>query len=80
MDISYYYDQVCCKRWCSQVHCIKEKLSNNSKTFSLQSKTRARIYPAYHTAYDTFDYASTYIDPGELNTEALKWDNKLLVL
>ncbi|XP_076855102.1 aminopeptidase NAALADL1 [Brachyhypopomus gauderio] len=29
-----------------------------------RSKTRARIYPAYHTAYDTFDYASRYIDPG----------------
>lgn len=30
----------------------------------LQSKTNARIYPAYHTAYDTFDYCSKYIDPG----------------
>ncbi|XP_072520941.1 aminopeptidase NAALADL1 [Salminus brasiliensis] len=29
-----------------------------------RSKTRARIYPAYHTAYDTFDYASKFIDPG----------------
>lgn len=29
-----------------------------------RTKTRARIYPAYHTAYDTFDYASKYIDPG----------------
>ncbi|KAL6465985.1 hypothetical protein MHYP_G00261180 [Metynnis hypsauchen] len=29
-----------------------------------RSKTRARIYPAYHTAYDTFDYASRFIDPG----------------
>ncbi|KAI4877165.1 hypothetical protein NFI96_020668 [Prochilodus magdalenae] len=28
------------------------------------SKTRARIYPAYHTAYDTFDYVSKFIDPG----------------
>ncbi|CAH2324754.1 N-acetylated-alpha-linked acidic dipeptidase [Pelobates cultripes] len=27
-------------------------------------KTSARIYPAYHTAFDTFDYASKYIDPG----------------
>ncbi|XP_075719949.1 aminopeptidase NAALADL1-like [Rhinoderma darwinii] len=25
--------------------------------------TSARIYPAYHTAFDTFDYASRYIDP-----------------
>lgn len=31
----------------------------------MQTKTRARIYPAYHTAYDTFDYASKFIDPGE---------------
>ncbi|KAM4617234.1 aminopeptidase NAALADL1 [Discoglossus pictus] len=29
-----------------------------------RSKTSARIYPAYHTAYDTFDYASKFIDPG----------------
>ncbi|XP_066566767.1 aminopeptidase NAALADL1 [Amia ocellicauda] len=29
-----------------------------------RSKTKARIYPAYHTAYDTFDYAARYIDPG----------------
>ncbi|KAM8865891.1 aminopeptidase NAALADL1 [Synchiropus picturatus] len=29
-----------------------------------RTKTNARIYPAYHTAYDTFHYASTYIDPG----------------
>ncbi|KAJ8380662.1 hypothetical protein SKAU_G00014400 [Synaphobranchus kaupii] len=29
-----------------------------------RSKTKARIYPAYHTAYDTFNYASQYIDPG----------------
>ncbi|XP_068117714.1 aminopeptidase NAALADL1 [Hyperolius riggenbachi] len=27
-------------------------------------KTSARIYPAYHTAYDTFDYAANHIDPG----------------
>ncbi len=33
--------------------------------FFIQSKTNARIYPAYHTAYDTFDYASKFIDPGE---------------
>lgn len=34
-------------------------------SFFIQSKTNARIYPAYHTAYDTFDYASKFIDPGE---------------
>lgn len=33
--------------------------------FFTQSKTNARIYPAYHTAYDTFDYCSKYIDPGK---------------
>ncbi|KAG8580015.1 hypothetical protein GDO81_007084, partial [Engystomops pustulosus] len=26
--------------------------------------TSARIYPAYHTAFDTFDYADRHIDPG----------------
>lgn len=29
-----------------------------------RTKTNARIYPAYHTAYDTFNYASKFIDPG----------------
>ncbi|KAF7687672.1 aminopeptidase NAALADL1 isoform X1 [Silurus meridionalis] len=29
-----------------------------------RSKTSARIYPAYHTAYDTFDYVNRFIDPG----------------
>uniref|UniRef100_A0A670JXR6 Aminopeptidase NAALADL1 n=1 Tax=Podarcis muralis TaxID=64176 RepID=A0A670JXR6_PODMU len=29
-----------------------------------RSKTSARIYPAYHTAFDTFHYAETFIDPG----------------
>ncbi|XP_029469110.1 aminopeptidase NAALADL1 [Rhinatrema bivittatum] len=29
-----------------------------------RSKTSARIYPAYHTAFDTFDYAAKFIDPG----------------
>ncbi|XP_077183260.1 aminopeptidase NAALADL1 [Paroedura picta] len=29
-----------------------------------RSKTSARIYPAYHTAFDTFDYADKFIDPG----------------
>ncbi|KAM9446861.1 aminopeptidase NAALADL1 [Clarias gariepinus] len=29
-----------------------------------RSKTSARIYPAYHTAYDTFHYVSNFIDPG----------------
>ncbi|KAK5870874.1 hypothetical protein PBY51_003784 [Eleginops maclovinus] len=36
-----------------------------------RSKTNARIYPAYHTAYDTFDYASKYIDPGFVSHQAI---------
>ncbi|KAI3371993.1 hypothetical protein L3Q82_006863 [Scortum barcoo] len=36
-----------------------------------RSKTNARIYPAYHTAYDTFDYASRFIDPGFLSHQAV---------
>ncbi|KAG8438076.1 hypothetical protein GDO86_008675 [Hymenochirus boettgeri] len=29
-----------------------------------RQKTSARIYPAYHTAFDTFDYVAKFIDPG----------------
>ncbi|KAG7491045.1 hypothetical protein JOB18_047928 [Solea senegalensis] len=36
-----------------------------------RSKTNARIYPAYHTAYDTFDYASKFIDPGFVSHQAI---------
>ncbi|KAK2837912.1 hypothetical protein Q5P01_015124 [Channa striata] len=36
-----------------------------------RSKTNARIYPAYHTAYDTFEYASKFIDPGFLSHQAI---------
>lgn len=36
-----------------------------------KSKTKARIYPAYHTAYDTFDYASKFIDPGFFSHQAI---------
>ncbi|XP_074525506.1 aminopeptidase NAALADL1 [Halichoeres trimaculatus] len=36
-----------------------------------RSKTSARIYPAYHTAYDTFDYASRFIDPGFTSHQAV---------
>uniref|UniRef100_A0AAV2MN37 Uncharacterized protein n=1 Tax=Knipowitschia caucasica TaxID=637954 RepID=A0AAV2MN37_KNICA len=36
-----------------------------------RTKTSARIYPAYHTAYDTFDYASKYIDPGFTSHQAV---------
>ncbi|XP_076010464.1 aminopeptidase NAALADL1 [Genypterus blacodes] len=36
-----------------------------------KTKTNARIYPAYHTAYDTFDYASRFIDPGFLSHQVV---------
>ncbi|XP_003419649.3 aminopeptidase NAALADL1 [Loxodonta africana] len=29
-----------------------------------RSKTSARIYPTYHTAFDTFDYVDKFVDPG----------------
>ncbi|XP_038643273.1 aminopeptidase NAALADL1 [Scyliorhinus canicula] len=47
--------------------CVTVSLMNSAKSHSVSSpktKTKARIYPAYHTAYDTFDYASRFIDPG----------------
>lgn len=34
-------------------------------TLFLQSKTSARIYPTYHTAFDTFGYVDKFVDPGE---------------
>ncbi|CAK6959838.1 aminopeptidase NAALADL1 [Scomber scombrus] len=36
-----------------------------------RTKTNARIYPAYHTAYDTFDYSSKFIDPGFVSHQAI---------
>ncbi|XP_061462417.1 aminopeptidase NAALADL1 [Rhineura floridana] len=36
-----------------------------------RSKTSARIYPAYHTAFDTFDYAERFIDPGFTSHQAV---------
>uniref|UniRef100_A0A667WQ65 Aminopeptidase NAALADL1 n=1 Tax=Myripristis murdjan TaxID=586833 RepID=A0A667WQ65_9TELE len=36
-----------------------------------RTKTNARIYPAYHTAYDTFDYCSKFIDPGFTSHQAV---------
>ncbi|XP_034026864.1 aminopeptidase NAALADL1 [Thalassophryne amazonica] len=36
-----------------------------------RTKTKARIYPAYHTAFDTFDYCSQFIDPGFLSHQAV---------
>lgn len=35
-----------------------------------RSKTSARIYPTYHTAFDTFDYVEKFLDPGEEGTGA----------
>ncbi len=82
VDMSYYYDRVCGQQeWYNQALGIKKLvIIKNTSSIPLQSKTRARIYPAYHTAYDTFDYASTYIDPGELNTKLLKSDNTIIPL
>uniref|UniRef100_A0A8C3T728 Aminopeptidase NAALADL1 n=1 Tax=Chelydra serpentina TaxID=8475 RepID=A0A8C3T728_CHESE len=36
-----------------------------------RNKTSARIYPAYHTAFDTFDYADRFIDPGFTSHQAV---------
>ncbi|CAN9512970.1 unnamed protein product [Ophioblennius macclurei] len=36
-----------------------------------KTQTSARIYPAYHTAYDTFHYAATFIDPGFYSHQAI---------
>ncbi|XP_063294336.1 aminopeptidase NAALADL1 [Pelobates fuscus] len=36
-----------------------------------RSKTSARIYPAYHTAFDTFDYTAKHIDPGFTSHQAV---------
>ncbi|KAM5138595.1 aminopeptidase NAALADL1 [Mantella aurantiaca] len=36
-----------------------------------RSKTSARIYPAYHTAFDTFDYTEKHIDPGFTSHQAV---------
>ncbi|XP_018409813.1 PREDICTED: N-acetylated-alpha-linked acidic dipeptidase-like protein [Nanorana parkeri] len=36
-----------------------------------RSKSSARIYPAYHTAFDTFDYTAKHIDPGFTSHQAV---------
>ncbi|XP_019353093.2 aminopeptidase NAALADL1 [Alligator mississippiensis] len=36
-----------------------------------RSQTSARIYPAYHTAFDTFDYTDRFIDPGFTSHQAV---------
>ncbi|XP_044541143.1 aminopeptidase NAALADL1 [Gracilinanus agilis] len=36
-----------------------------------QSKTSARIYPTYHTAFDTFQYVETFLDPGFTSHQAV---------
>lgn len=63
VDMSYTYDRVW--KWFSSWKpvLVLYRVSNHTILF-LQRKTSARIYPAYHTAYDTFDYCSKYIDPG----------------
>ncbi|XP_059193509.1 aminopeptidase NAALADL1-like [Centropristis striata] len=35
------------------------------------NKTNAHYYPAYHTAYETFNYASKFIDPGFFRHQAV---------
>ncbi|XP_065385482.1 aminopeptidase NAALADL1 isoform X3 [Macaca fascicularis] len=39
-----------------------------------RSKTSARIYPTYHTAFDTFDYVDKFLDPGPLVTAVEKFE------
>ncbi|XP_055436835.1 aminopeptidase NAALADL1 [Bubalus kerabau] len=36
-----------------------------------RSKTSARIYPTYHTAFDTFDYVDKFLDPGFSSHQAV---------
>lgn len=56
--------------YASFVHYLGIASIDMSYTYD-RSKTNARIYPAYHTAYDTFDYASKYIDPDFLSHQAV---------
>ncbi|XP_052617235.1 aminopeptidase NAALADL1 isoform X2 [Peromyscus californicus insignis] len=36
-----------------------------------KGKTSARIYPTYHTAFDTFDYMEKFLDPGFSSHQAV---------
>ncbi|XP_031799502.1 aminopeptidase NAALADL1 [Sarcophilus harrisii] len=36
-----------------------------------RSKTSARIYPTYHTAFDTFQYVERFLDPGFISHQAV---------
>ncbi|XP_069865961.1 aminopeptidase NAALADL1-like [Dipodomys merriami] len=36
-----------------------------------KSKTSARIYPTYHTAFDTFEYVEKFVDPGFSSHQAV---------
>ncbi|XP_051820605.1 aminopeptidase NAALADL1 [Antechinus flavipes] len=36
-----------------------------------RSKTSARIYPTYHTAFDTFQYVEKFLDPGFVSHQAV---------
>lgn len=56
--------------YASFVHYLGIPSIDMSYTYD-RSKTNARIYPAYHTAYDTFDYASRFIDPGFVSHQAV---------
>uniref|UniRef100_A0A8C4HEC9 Aminopeptidase NAALADL1 n=1 Tax=Dicentrarchus labrax TaxID=13489 RepID=A0A8C4HEC9_DICLA len=75
MDISYTYDRLdltfvalCCLAALPFLSFLTLFIW---MFFFIQSKTNARIYPAYHTAYDTFDYASKFIDPGFVSHQAI---------
>ncbi|XP_041856202.1 aminopeptidase NAALADL1 [Melanotaenia boesemani] len=52
------------------VHYLGITSMDLSYTFD-RTKSNARTYPAYHTAYDTFDYASKFIDPGFVSHQAV---------
>ncbi|XP_066511158.1 aminopeptidase NAALADL1-like [Hoplias malabaricus] len=56
--------------YASFIHYLGISSMDISYTYD-RSKTKARIYPAYHTAYDTFDYASKFIDPGFTSHQAV---------
>lgn len=51
---------------CSFASSLLASTNLSSLAFFLQSKTSARIYPTYHTAFDTFDYVDKFVDPGEV--------------
>uniref|UniRef100_A0A3B4AFD9 Aminopeptidase NAALADL1 n=1 Tax=Periophthalmus magnuspinnatus TaxID=409849 RepID=A0A3B4AFD9_9GOBI len=55
-----------------EVTTLRLSITSGSLLWTCPTRTiGARIYPAYHTAYDTFDYASKYIDPGFTSHQAV---------